>query len=182
MLMVLMEEGDFMRKVLVLMCIVLFLSACGGSNETKSKVDILIDVNQYARVTSEELVKLLGEPESIEDYEWSVPKTGESIVGKLYIYQKNKFEFVLFEDSVARLNVYSGQYWGYDDSVIEFQKEEDIFSMFNIQPNNNLKKIEDTNYALRYSQVSDKVADVWIQDIKENTLGSAKITYNLNYF
>ncbi|WP_419962107.1 hypothetical protein [Psychrobacillus sp. BM2] len=171
-----------MKKVLVLVCMVLLLSACGNSNETNSKVDVLVDANQFARITSEELVALMGEPESIEDYEWSVPKTGESIVGKLYIYQKNKFEFVIFENSVARLNVYSGKYWGYDDSVIEFQSKEDIFSMFNIEPNNNLKKIEDTNYALRFSPVSDTVADVWIQDIKENTLGVAKITYNLNYF
>jgi len=177
-----MIEGDFMKKVLLLICMVLLLAACGNSNETISKEDVLIDANQFAKITSEELVAILGEPESIEDYEWSVPKTGESIVGKLYIYKKNKFEFVLFDNSVARLNVYSGQYWGYDDSVIEFQSKEDIFSMFNIESNNNMKKIEDTNYALRFSPVTDTIADLWIQEIQENTLGIAKITYDLNYF
>jgi len=171
-----------MKKVLLLICMVLLLAACGNSNETISKEDVLIDANQFAKITSEELVAILGEPESIEDYEWSVPKTGESIVGKLYIYKKNKFEFVLFDNSVARLNVYSGQYWGYDDSVIEFQSKEDIFSMFNIESNNNMKKIEDTNYALRFSPVTDTIADLWIQEIQENTLGIAKITYDLNYF
>lgn len=153
--------------------------------QTKSAVEekeLIIDATQFNRINSAKLVDILGEPESIEDYPWSVPSTGESIVGKLYVYENNKFEFVLFDDQVVRLNVYSGTYWGYDDTTLSFQNENDLFSMFGIKPNTHLKKIEDTNYALRFSPVSDSVADFWVIDIQNGTFGEARITYNLNYY
>lgn len=150
-------------------------------NEENNK-EVIIDVNKFSRVSSDKLVSLMGEPEKIEDYEWLIPTTGENIVGKVYIYDQNKYEFILFDDAVARLNVYSGKYMGYDESTMNFDNEEDIFAMFGIKPNSYFKKIADTNYALRYSPVSDTVADVWIQEINDKSFEIAKITYNLNYY
>lgn len=176
-----------MRKVLgvLFFVLVVVLAACSNeSNVSKDSVPIesIIDANQFSRITSTQLVELMGEPEKTEDYEWLVPKTNKSIVGKLFTYEKGKYEFIIFDDQVVRLDVNSGQFWGYDDSVLTFNQEDDIFKMFNITPNEHLKKIADTNYALRFSPVSDKVADVWVIEIDGKNFGSARITYNLNYF
>lgn len=173
-----------MKKVIYLFMFCLLLVGCssntsGGGTE---KVDVIIDVNQFSRISSLELVEIMGEPQKIEDYEWSVPKTGESIVGKLYIYEDSKYEFILFDDKVVKLDMYSGTFMGYDDSRYSFNSEKDIFAMFNIEPNNNMKKTADTNYALRYSPISETVADVWIQEISDNQFDIAKFTYNVNYF
>ncbi|MGE7916329.1 hypothetical protein [Lysinibacillus xylanilyticus] len=172
-------------KIILVLTFLAILGACssdstnGGSNKS---TELIIDATQFSRINSSQLVKIMGEPEKIEDYKWSVPKTGQSIVGKLYIYEKNKYEFILFDDSVVRLNIYSGQYWGYDESTMTFEKKEDIFPLFGIEPNKQLKKVADTNYALRYSPVSDKIDDMWIQEIDDKTFEIAKFTYDSNYF
>jgi len=171
--------------MILTLVILVLLSACSSGNTSKNSnksIEPIIDATQFSKINSAHLVEIMGEPEKIEDYEWSVPKTNKSIVGKLYIYEKNKFEFVLFDDIVTRLNVYSGQYWGYDDSTINFEEKDDIFPLFGIEHNNQIKKVEDTNYALRFSPVSDKIDDVWIQEIKDKTFGIAKFTYDSTYF
>ncbi len=75
-----------------------------------------------------------------------------------------------------------GQYWGYDDSIMKFEEKDDIFPLFGIEYNNQIKKVADTNFALRYSPVSDKIEDVWIQEIEDKTFGIAKFTYDPSYF
>lgn len=143
---------------------------------------MVIDVNQFNRISSEKLIQIMGQPQKVDEYMWSVPLTGKSIPAKTYIYEDNKYEFMVLEDSVTRLNVYSGIYWGYDESTFYFENKEDLFSMFNIKPNDDLKKIADTGYALRYSPVSDTVAELWVLEIENSKFGAAKITYNLNYY
>lgn len=174
-----------LQLVLFAILLLTFLSACTSSNENvinEQKVETVIDVTQFSRISSSQLIALLGEPESRSNYEWSIPTTGKSIVGELFVYDQNKYEFILFDDSVVRLNVYSGSFMGYDESKMSFNREEDLFSMFGIKPNSNLKKVADTGSALRYTPVSEKVAEVWIQQIEGSQFDIAKITYNLNYF
>lgn len=162
--------------------VALMLVACNSTSDSEKEVVPIVDVNQFSKINSTKLIDILGEPEKIEDYEWSVPSTNESIVGKMYIYEKNKYEFILFEDIVSRLNIYSGKFMGYDDTTMTFEKEKDIFSMFGIVPSSNMKKNADTNYALRYSPVSDGIVDVWIQEISGKEFGIAKITYDSKYY
>lgn len=170
-----------MKRVACLLIFCLFLVGCSAST-AGGEPEVVIDVNQFSRISSSDLVEIMGEPKKIDDYEWSVPKSGESIVGKLYIYEDNKYEFILFNDEVSRLNIYSGVYMGYDDSRLPLKNEQDIFSMFNIQPNDSMKKTADNGYTLRFSPVSDTIADVWIQEIKDQQFDIVKITYNVNYF
>lgn len=174
-----------MRKTNIILTLIflVLLSACSSGNTSSGKsIEPIIDATQFSKIKSAQLVEIMGEPEKIEDFEWTVPKTNQSIVGKLYIYEKNKFEFILFDDVVTRLNVYSGQYWGYDDSTMKFEEKDDIFPLFGIEYNNQIKKVADTNFALRYSPVSDKIEDVWIQEIEDKTFGIAKFTYDPSYF
>jgi len=175
-----------MRKInaILTLIILVLLSACSSGNTSSDKsIEPIIDATQFSKINSAQLVGIMGEPEKIQDFEWSVPKTNQSIVGKLYIYEKNKFEFILFDDIVTRLNIYSGQYWGYDNSTLNFEEKDDIFPLFGIEHSHNkIKKVADTNFALRYSPVSDKIDDVWIQEIEDKTFGIAKFTYDSTYF
>lgn len=175
--------------ILTGLLIFLIVTGCTQTTDSGTKKvtgaevkEVMIDVNKFSKITSTELIEIMGEPQEIQDYKWSVPSTGQSIVGKLYIYEENKYEFILFDDSVARLNIYSGKYWGYDDSVIEFENERHILDMFNIEPNKQFKKTGDNNFSLRYSPVSDTVEDLWIQEIEDKHFGVAKITYNSKYY
>lgn len=173
-----------MKKTIVLwpLLLVLLIGCSSTTTDSNREIEVIIDATQFARISVEELTNILGEPQKVEEYKWIKSSNNEKIEGSLYIYENNKFEFLVTDDSVVRLNVYSGEYWGYDDSVMSFKKKDDIFNMFGIVPSERLKKVADTNSALRYSPVSDKVADVWIEDINKNNFGVAKITYNLNYF
>lgn len=53
---------------------------------------------------------------------------------------------------------------------------------FGVTISDGLKKTVDNGFALRYSPVSDKIADIWIPIINNNEFDEIKITYNLNYF
>lgn len=176
-----------MKKINFLLIILItsvLVTACGSENDTsgQDEVDVLIDVNQFSRIPPEALVEIMGEPESKEEYPYSIPKTGESIVGELYTYEKGKYEFILFDDLVVRMRVNSPKYYDVNGKGISFNSEESIFLMLDIPITERVKKIVDNNSALRYSPVSDKVAELWIQGIEENTFTSAYITFNLNYF
>lgn len=125
----------------------------------------------------------MGEPEKIEGYSGISPKTKEKVKGQIYFYQKNKYDFIIFDDKVARMNVYSDKYNDSTKQGIRFENEKEIFALLGITPSKDIKKVADTGYALRYQLVSDKIADVWIADIdkEKKTFDNAKITYDLNY-
>ncbi|MCH7321786.1 hypothetical protein LZ480_07750 [Solibacillus sp. MA9] len=170
-------------KIIAVVFFLFTLVACSSENTSKSKtVEQVIDVTQFNKISSSELVKIMGEPEQIEDFEWTVPKNNQSIVGKLYIYEGNKYEFILFDDILVRANIYSGDYIGHDNTIMSFEEKEDIFPMFGISPNSSMRKEADTNYALRYERVSDDVEGVWILEIENKNFGIAKFTYDSNYF
>jgi hypothetical protein len=175
------------KRIILFLAMVLclsFLTACSSTQNASKSSEKLIDVNQFSRISSSELKQIMGEPEKIEGYAWNNPKTKEKISGQLYIYQNNKYDFILFDDKVVRMNIYSDKYNDKNKKGIAFTDEKSLFAMFGITPSKDIQKVADTGFVLRYQKISDKVADVWISDIdKENkTFNNAKITYNLNYF
>lgn len=172
-----------MTKRILLFLIVLLsfsLIGCSTSPEFSEKI---IDVNQFSRISSSELKTIMGVPEKIEGYSGISPKTKGKIKGKVYVYQNGKYDFILFDDKVVRMNIYSDKYKDKTKQPIAFRNEDDIFNLLGITPSKNIKKVTDNGYVLRYQLVSDKIADVWIVDVdKENkTFNNAKITYDLNY-
>ncbi|HWL13450.1 MAG TPA: hypothetical protein VNQ57_10710 [Ureibacillus sp.] len=173
--------------IVIAFTVILIVAGITGDDSTNNKtseqsIEPIIDASKFSRITSAELVEIMGEPQGKEEIMWLVPSTGKEVPAVYYTYDEGKFEFMLIDDQITRLNVYSGQYFGYDDSVFEFDNENQLFSMFNINPSDDLKKIGDTGYVLRYSPVSEKVGDFWVSEIEGNKFGVAKITYNLNYY
>lgn len=150
-----------------------------GKNE---KAPVLIDVNQFSRISAEELVKIMGEPKS-KDKWTNKTSRGEFLIE---IYEYDGYDFFIADNSVVRMNIYSEKYYDRNGEGIKFSSEEDIFHMLNIPVDyDRIKKIADTGFALRYSPVSDKVADVWCVGIdkEEGSIDiGIKVTFNLNYF
>lgn len=176
------EGGCLMKKILSIVLTLLALYGCSDSTQGDD-VEMIIDATQFSNLTSDELVNIMGEPESIEDYEWSIPKTNKSIVGKLYIYENNKFEFILFEDTVTRLNAYSGVYWGYDDSTFVFSSGKDVMKSFGITDTyKNMARTVNTGVVEKYEPVTEGIQKVEIHDIKENTFGLIRFTYDSNFY
>jgi len=147
-------------------------------NKKNEKVEIqpIIDATQFSKISTEELVAIMGEPQSIDEYMWLIPTTGEKIPGKTYIYENNKYDFMIIKDVVTRFNMYN------EDESIKFNDNEELFALFNINPPNSFKKVADTNYALRYSSESENISDFWVLEIENNSFGIAKITYDSSYY
>lgn len=154
-------------------------STVNGEESTLNEDLVYIDVNQFSRINSQELIEIMGEPKSIEDWN-NKTDLGEFLIN---IYEYDGFNFFVADDSIVRMNIYSDKYYNLDGEGIKFESEEDIFHMLNIPVDyDKIKRTGDTGYALRYSPVSDKVVDVWCIGIEENTIEEIKVTFNLNYF
>lgn len=171
------------KKKIILLSIatlIFTLTLCGCNGGTTEKSQI-IDANKYSGITSEELVKEMGEPEKID--EWNNTKSdGTKYPVKTYIYNSNKYEFLVADNKVIRLSVYSDKYMTGEGEDFNLNSKEDIFPMLGIEPSDNLTNVVDNNVALRYQMVSDKIADVWLPEVKDKSFSMVKITYDLRYF
>lgn len=176
------EGGGLMKRFLLFVLTVIALYGCSDSIQGDD-VEIIIDATQFSHLTSDELVSIMGEPESIEDYEWSIPKTNKSVVGKLYVYESNKYEFILFDDIVTRLNVYSGVYWGYDESTFAFESGKNVMKSFGITNTfKNMERKVNTGAVEKYEPVAERIQKVEIHDIREETFGLIRFTYDNQYY
>nr|DAL93850.1 MAG TPA: hypothetical protein [Caudoviricetes sp.] len=143
--------------------------------KSKQESNKLIDVNQFARITPDELTKIMGEADKIEDY----PLDGYNF--KNYIY--GNYEFFVIDNQVVRMYIHSEKYNSGGDSI-SYVNEKGVFEMLGVTPSEKIKKIADTPQTLRYQLVSDKIADLWVSvmDKEKKTIDEIKVTYNLNYF
>lgn len=151
-------------------------------SENQTKTELIIDANQFSRITSEQLIEIMGQPEKTEY--WNQPNGTTTYPATVYYYQNNRFEFMVIDNSVVRLTVNSDKYNDRNADSFHYTDKASIFSMFGITPSNSTKTIADTGFALRYHLVSDKIADFWISgmDSSARTFDCVQITYNLNYF
>ncbi|MFB6473354.1 hypothetical protein ACFCW7_11020 [Paenibacillus glucanolyticus] len=132
----------------------------------------IIDATKFSRISPEELIKLMGEPESKEEVEIKLTET-RSYDATYYIYEDSKYEFMVIDGEVVRFT-FNGAYQEKNDNVEVF------FRMFNISPGENSEKVADTPASIRFQMVNDKIADFWISFGDEYTI--YKVTYNLKYF
>ncbi len=153
-----------------------------GSKATESKSpqkEALIDANQFSNITPEQLVKIMGEPESKDKSNF------KSINGKTYplityTYKGGSYDFLVIDGKVVELNVYSG-----DAVKMPYTDEQVIFPMFGITPADTMVKTVDTGVALEYESVTDKIDDVYVlldTDEEKEKIDIAKIKYDKSYF
>lgn len=176
-----------MKKVFVLVITVLLCgicTACTSSSEDTTEPTVVIeDVEQFSRISTEELKTIMGEPISEESWTNKTSKGDFNVITLSYDKDSNHYEFIIADDSVVRLTIYSSSYWNGTGNRFSIAGEKkDICKSFDITLGENAKKVTDNNFTYKLSPVNDKIAIFDVQDIDSDTFGLVKITYNLNYF
>lgn len=147
-------------------------------NERESDIDMIIDANQFALISEEELIKLLGTPESRENWNWTNSRQ-EKYEAVTLTYAEGNQEFMLIDGKVIRFT-----YYGKKE---KYENAEHALRLFGINPKD-MVKVADTGFAIRYQKnnTNCKIDEFWlIEDSTspdDNIIGTVKITYDLSYF
>ena len=131
--------------------------------------ETILDVTQYARMTSDELLDKLGEP--LRKDEWTYENSiGETYPATSYFFEDNHFpiEFIAVENEIIKLNVLASQS---EVSTMEINKYSDILPLVGIIPSGNMEKVIENSVTARYITINDTVNEVWA------TLDSKKVDY-----
>lgn len=175
-----------MKKIFGLVFTILLCglcTACGSSSEnTSESITIIEDVEQFSRISTSELKNIMGEPISEESWINKTSKGDFNVTTLSYDKNSNHYEFIIADDSVVRLTIYSNSYWNNTgDRFYIVNDKKDIYKSFNIILSENAKEATN-NLTYTLSPVNDKIAIFNVQDIDSDTYGLVKITYNLKYF
>ena len=146
------------------------------TTENISKEKVTYDITQFANITGEQLIELLGKPDNISNGKctgsFEIPCTN---------YDYNNLEdygevsFVLVKNKVVRLTSYKDY---------KYSNLKNILSDFNIQKSENCTTVVNNDTALRYRCPNDNIDDFWITSIdeKNKSFGFLQITYDMEYY
>lgn len=153
------------------------------SENTIDEEQVIFDTMKYSRITKDELISELGKPNSKEKWTNKTSRGNFNLMILSYDIDTNHLEFIIADDSVVRLSIYSNAYWNNKGNRFKFNgTKENICKLFNISLGENATIKTDNNITYMISPVNDKIAMFDVQDMKTNDFGFVKITYNLNYF
>jgi hypothetical protein len=137
-------------------------------------IDVFFDATRFIvdneRTVSEaELIEMLGEPDSIdewnyESYQSLLGKEVEYTIRSLY-YNNGTYEYKFNNDMLQRITI---------TEEFQYKSKEDILPMFGLKKYSNTK-ISDLNVSYRCSNCG--VSDFWIYDMDENTVNGINISY-----
>jgi hypothetical protein len=179
-----------MKKKVIIAVVIIFIGAlCFGISrivqnpeqyqKKEENVSVVLDCSKFSRISTNELESELGEPKTTED--WNNQASKGAFQMQIFTYEFEGFygEFILYEDTVVKLRLFSDSQW-----KVEGSNSDNIFAMFGIVPGENAKKTVDTGITYKFSPVSDRVAEVefYNYDKKEKTFDAVYVTYNLNFF
>lgn len=154
--------------------------------EASTNINVIEDVSKFSRISPKELTDLLGDPVDTENWTNKTSKGNFDVTTMSYDLNENHYEFIVADDAVVRLTIYSNDYWNNQGERFSYEgvEKEQLPELFSITLSNNAKVNTDNNFTYKMSPVSDKVAIFDVQDIDTSTktFGFVKITYNLNYF
>ncbi|MDD4689338.1 MAG: hypothetical protein PHE51_06290 [Eubacteriales bacterium] len=170
-----------MKKIVLLTMVLLCINLSACSLQA-SEPQLIEDAVQFSRITTDELVAIMGEPIGKEDWTYN---DKQPVTTYSYDKNSNHYEFIIAENSVVRLTIYSSDSWNGEGEKFKFYgSKQNICKDYNIELGDNAKKAADTNFAYRLRTVNDIVADFWVldMDLDSKTYGFVKITYDLNYF
>ncbi|MEE0251910.1 MAG: hypothetical protein UEE41_00755 [Acutalibacteraceae bacterium] len=151
-----------------------------SGNQTET--ELIIDANQFSRITSEQLIEIMGQPEKTAL--WNLPNGTETYPATVYSYQNFHFEFIIIDNSVVCLMANSDNFTDRNADSFHYTDKASIFSMFGITSSNSMTTVVDTGFVLKYHMVSDKIAGFYVlaMDSSARTFDNVWIIYNLNYF
>lgn len=172
---------------IILIGIIIVISGAIKDNDYSSDVpqqDTIIDATQFANISAEELTSIMGEPSAVDEFSQEIE--GYTFPVQRYSYEDGLYEFLIIENKVVRLTVNSPHYWTGEGDYFYYNsnKSSTVFDPFEITPSDNMVRIANTGYALRYQLVTDNIDEFYVLecDPDNNTFGSARITYDQLYF
>ena len=119
----------------------------------------------------------MGEPEAVENWEYQKSDT-ETLPMSTYFFQNNRFEFILYDDKVQRISIYSDSYNDFQAPTFSFTEKDDILRSLGIDPATVPESARiDTGYALRYEPVG-KIKSIWIPSYEGNSYDEIKISFS----
>lgn len=161
----------------------LLMPSLDFSNEPIKNVD---NVNNYADISIKELKEKFGEPESTDKWTNKTTHGNFKLTTLSYTKNSNHYEFIIADNSVVRVTIYSSKYWNGTGDLFSYPSgnKDDIAKMFGVTLSNNAVLNCDNNNSYIYSPANEKIDVFNVQDIdiNNNTFGFVKITYNNNYF
>lgn len=127
-----MKKHISIKFILLIGLILSFLTGCTELSQSNDVNAIIEDSSKFSRITSSELLNILGDPTVKEQYQWKVPKTGQSIIGERIVFDKDKndLEFLVFDNTVARLNIHSEKYNDLNGTSFEFTNDAELFNIW----------------------------------------------------
>ncbi len=154
-----------------------------GEENTNESITIIEDVEQFSGISMDDLKNIMGEPDSEDPWTNKTTKGNFDVVTLSYNKNSNHYEFIITDNTVVRLTIYSNGYWNNTgDRFAIIADKKDICKSFNIVLDKNAKKAVDNNFTYKLLSVNDKIAIFDVQDIDSDTYGLVKITYDSNYF
>lgn len=145
--------------------------------DTRDNVALIVDAVQFAGLSESELIELIGDPESKNQWNFD-SANGQTYKAVTLTYDNGNQEFLFIDGKVVRFTFYgTGQ---------TYENEDQALRLFGITPGPNIKKEADTGVALRYRYVDEemKIDEFWLLDdlSNDNEISTVKITYDLRYF
>lgn len=169
-----------MRKTIlsIIALAMLLIAGCSISQSADSQqnIEVILDVKQFAGISSQELIEKMGEPESTEN--WNYESFGLVYPITTYIYNEGHFEFLVNNDHVVRISVLADSYFDPEGAPFTFTEKDDVLYMFGITPED-VKYAEktDTISALRYENFGN-IHSFWIPSYEGNGFEQVKIDFS----
>lgn len=162
-------------SVLISICVIAFIvsnSYKSKDNTVSDQTPIVFDAARFwvdengekRPMHEQEVISLIGEPESIEEWNYKTgiglqyPIRSLSYNGGKYIYEFNN-------DYLLRIQI---------TEPFEYTDRKDFIKMFNLSTYINTTT-DDNN--INYRAYNCGVADLWLMDITDTTIGTTYITY-----
>lgn len=137
----------------------------------------IIDTEQFAKISPDELISIMGEPDRKEETSYTNPRN-EVYPLMVYTYKNGGYEFLIIDNKVVSLTVY-----GSENEKIPYSSDTSLFRAFGINQSNNKVKLETGETVSRYESLSDKVEEFWVErDSKNENVEWVKIRYDKIYF
>lgn len=145
-----------------------------SSSDSKNvSSNIVLDAMQYwtsksSTISEEDLIKQLGEPDSIE--EWDYKASYQVLVDKTPVYPirtlyYGNYEYLFNDGMLQRINI---------NEEIPYDDVADILGMFGLRKYSNTE-IKNNNVSYRVSNCG--VPDFWVYSMDQDSLNGIKISY-----
>lgn len=175
-----MKKGCLFSAIGFFVFAVLLVIVFGTGDETEAikPENVLIDVTQFSKITPEQLIKIMGEPESKETWNYE-SSNGNVYPTTTYAYKNGDYEFLIIDDKVVEINITASE-----KNIMKYTDKSSVFSMFGIKPEDTMVEFADTGVALRYESVTSGIEEFWIpiMDSDKKTLDTIKVRYDKSYF